>query len=253
MAPAQQRLGAAHAAARDVDFRLVVQFELAVADRVAQVGFEREALFFGLAHLLAIEAERAVRDAARGAHRSLGAAQEQVERCAVAREHADAGVHGNFDVVTFDRERLAQRCADRLDRHFRRNGRSADARQHHELVAGETSEHVAAREHAAQTLGQQAQHLIADLVAERVVDRLEAVDVEHRDRERRAGAVRGGDGLLGGRDDRDPRRQTRQGVTVIRGSGARQRMPLLQLPQAQGEPGRRGRSANGNEARSRQQ
>ena len=54
--------------------------------------------------------------------------------------------------------------------------------QHNELVTGDASQGVTWAQNLAQALGHGHQHLIADPVAERVVDALEPVEVdeEHR-------------------------------------------------------------------------
>ena len=44
MAPADQRFGAAHAVRRDVDLRLVVQLELTLFERAAQVVLQRQTI-----------------------------------------------------------------------------------------------------------------------------------------------------------------------------------------------------------------
>jgi len=64
--------------------------------------------------------------------------------------------------------------------------------QHQELVAAEAADHVPAEigpggvrgaQGAAQAAGDLAQHLVAGLMAQRVVDQLEAVEIEEHDRE----------------------------------------------------------------------
>ena len=65
------------------------------------------------------------------------------------------------------------------------------ARQHGELVAAETREHVVAARRAAEALDHRLQHLVADRVAVAIVDALEAVEVEQEDGVR--AARRGGE------------------------------------------------------------
>ena len=60
------------------------------------------------------------------------------------------------------------------------------AQQHGELVAAEPRERVAAPERAAQPLGDVAQQPVAVVVAERVVDLLEAVEVDQQQADRPA-------------------------------------------------------------------
>ena len=66
--------------------------------------------------------------------------------------------------------------------------------QEHELVAVHAGERVARPDHAGQPLGDGAQHLVADLVAVGVVDRLELVEVDEQhagERPRPLGALTG--------------------------------------------------------------
>ena len=55
------------------------------------------------------------------------------------------------------------------------------AAQHHELVAGEPADHVAAPDGRLEPLGQSQEHLVAAGVPERVVDQLEPVEVDEQD------------------------------------------------------------------------
>src|SRR5512140_3231210 len=57
MAPADERLDAGHAAAAEVDLRLVEDLDLAAAERVPQPRLEREPLMRDLVQLGRIEAE----------------------------------------------------------------------------------------------------------------------------------------------------------------------------------------------------
>ena len=61
--------------------------------------------------------------------------------------------------------------------------------QHRELVAAEAGEHVGVAQPRAQRLRDARDQLVAGAVAERVVDRLEVVEVEHQRRAARAVAL----------------------------------------------------------------
>ena len=63
--------------------------------------------------------------------------------------------------------------------------------QDRELVAAEPGDRVALADAFLQALGELHQQQVADVVAERVVDLLEAVEVEQQQRQRLAGARRG--------------------------------------------------------------
>ena len=69
-------------------------------------------------------------------------------------------------------------------------GRPGLALHDGEFVAAETSHRIDAAHHALQALGHRAQQRVADRMAERIVDALEAVEIEEHDRELVAAAER---------------------------------------------------------------
>ena len=90
------------------------------------------------------------------------------------------------------RERL-----DDLGRHLRRVLRLLQALEgHDELVAAQARERVALADAALHARGDLLEQQVADLVAERVVDVLEAVEVDEQQRERLPAAARSDDALL---------------------------------------------------------
>ncbi len=64
------------------------------------------------------------------------------------------------------------------------------------VAVGVQAEHVVGADQALQRCGELAQHLVGGLVADRVVDELEVVDVEEQDRELGALALGAGEHLL---------------------------------------------------------
>ena len=76
-------------------------------------------------------------------------------------------------------------------------GRFQAVPQQHELIAAQARQRVVAPQGAAQALGDRAQQRVAGGVAERIVDQLEAVQVEEQHREAAARARRGEDRLAG--------------------------------------------------------
>ena len=62
-------------------------------------------------------------------------------------------------------------------------GRPGAALHDGEFVAAEAGHRVGAAHHALQALGHRAQQRVADRMAERIVDALEAVEIEEHDRE----------------------------------------------------------------------
>ena len=101
---------------------------------------------------------------------------------AVGRRHGDADAGAELDHLAVDRERRLHRLDDALG-----NGRgvavTGDRRQEQgELVAAEAGEEIGLARRAPEPCRGLLQHLVADGVAMRVVDRLEVVEVdaEHR-------------------------------------------------------------------------
>ena len=75
-----------------------------------------------------------------------------------------------------------QHADDRARRRFDRARAIGGSDQHHELVAAEARHQSSGADRATQPIGRGAQQLIADRVAERVVDLLELVEVDEQQR-----------------------------------------------------------------------
>ena len=198
MAPAQQRLEARHPTVGEVDVGLVDEVHLPIGERACEVELEPAAVERrgGVRRLVKFETVAAV---------GLGAAQrgvgldQQVGRREVGRRGGD-----DAD-ARLDPQRAAaehQRLADR---------REQPPRQRHlclvvaggdddESVTLEPEQEAARAEHRLQPRAGHRQDRVAGGAAERVVDRAEAVEVEHQE-PGRAGALapqRRGDQPLGG-------------------------------------------------------
>ncbi len=182
--PAQQRLRAHDPPGGKLHLRLVVQQQLAARHAVAQVGLRLHRVARPGAHLLGEEAPGVAPRRLGAVHREVGVAQQVVLVGAVARVdgHADGGA---------DRHLLAlahQRRAHRSDHPSGQDLcvlRAAHAGlQDRELVAAEPRHRVAGLHQAGEALARGDEYLVAEMVAERVVDRLEAVEVDEVQRER---------------------------------------------------------------------
>src|SRR3954447_24782195 len=111
--------------------------------------------------------------------RAVGARQERRVGLALHRHrNADRDRHAEVGLL----DRLAQAAAG-----LERLVGVGDDEQRGELVAADAEERVAPAQRAAQGVGDVAKDLVAVLVAERVVEALEAVEVDEHDR--RAGAT----------------------------------------------------------------
>ena len=126
-------------------------------------------------------------------HRDVGAPQQRVRIVPVAREAGDSDAHPHLERHLVDANGLLD-ARDQLVGDLLELIRVAGvlARQNRELVAAEARDQTARADDLPQPRSEIAQQLVAEVVAERVVDLLEAVEVEQHHAERRPG---GGGGL----------------------------------------------------------
>jgi hypothetical protein len=195
VAPAQQRLRTDDPAAVQLDDGLVEQDELVALQGVLEVGFEGEPLHGVVAHGR-LEQPPAVGALTFGVvHRDVGVAQQVLGelvaglRLRRADRDADAGPHRQLPAL--DQDRLGQAVqhalgdGDGLRRH------REPVEQDHELVPAEPGDQVARADAVEQALGDHHEQPVAGVVAERVVDRLEAVEVEQEHGEPAGGRLAG--------------------------------------------------------------
>ena len=179
VAPAHERLDGDDAAQVEVDERLVEELELVALERVPQVLLELEALHHALAHVAVEELEARAAVVLGAVHGDVGVAHDRLGgvAAAVGDRDADRRVDEQGPVVDRDRHR------DRVEQPLGDLDRTALAgqalAQHGELVSAHARERVARRDQRLQAPGELGEQLVAALVAERVVDDLEAIDVEH--------------------------------------------------------------------------
>ena len=193
--PARERLDADDRARLELGLGLEEERDLAVLDRLAQAAGERQA-----ARAEAVEArlEHRVPAAALlgGVHRDVGALDQRLHARAVrgVAGHADARV--DLEREALDRERLAQ-AGEQLARDDVGVAGAAQLRQQHaELVAAEAGDRVVLAERLLEAVRDLLQQAVARVVAERVVDLLEVVEVDQHHGRGDVRAAPGGDRLL---------------------------------------------------------
>ena len=182
--PAQQRLDAGHLAAAGVRLRLVVQLEGPLLDGPRQVADQRQP-----ARAVRVAVGGVARHPGQAAlgvvHRDLGAAQQQRRRRPVPGSGGDAdrGHHVEGDLAQVERPRhVAGDPGDHaLDVHV------VAAEQDGELVAAEPGDDGLAALDLTKPPAHLAQQPVTHVVAEGVVDLLEAVDVHQQHRRRPVG------------------------------------------------------------------
>mmetsp|Transcript_6689 Transcript_6689/g.27999 ORF Transcript_6689/g.27999 Transcript_6689/m.27999 type:complete len:689 (+) Transcript_6689:1417-3483(+) len=186
--PAHQRLGADDAALLQVDLGLQVQAQLVGLDRMAQLGQQRQRLLAACVQLGVIDQAAALLGLG-GIHGQLGAAQQQVDVLAMLGKQGDADAGAQVDGFVVDLQRLLEVLQDGQGR-LAGGARVGLGQQHRELVARQPREHrMGRRAQRLQALGHALQQPVPDLVAEHVVDMLEAVQVQHQHGARRVAVV----------------------------------------------------------------
>ena len=189
MVPARQRLDADDLFAAGIHDRLVGGGEAVVLDGVEQVAFEELSVGQVGVHRRVVDAGAVAALVLGAIERHVGVAQNVggVAGAAVDRRDADRGA--DDDVVAADHVGRADRGDDAAGDRLQRIGIGLAMGDDGEFVAAEAGHQILAAHDAAQPLGDVEDELVADVMAERVVDVLEVieVDVEHR-RRRAAGA-----------------------------------------------------------------
>ena len=179
MLPAHERLDADHAAAAERDLGLEVQDELVVVERVTQLAQELEAL--GRVGVARGGVGLDVRARALGlVHRHVGVAQERRDVLAVVGLQRDADRGAELDGDAGDVEREGQGTVQARG-HLADGAAMGHDGQDGELVAAEAGQDVVAAQQLAQARGDVDEQAIALLVAHRVVDLLEAVEVDEHE------------------------------------------------------------------------
>ena len=201
--PAHQRFGADRLAGPEVDTRLVGEDDLAPVEGAAQLVLEGESANRPFLHRLREEAVAAARGL-RGVERRIGALAQVVARSPVVRVDRDADTRRRIEALPHDLHRLADRGQHALRDQLRVGG-AVDAREHdRELVAPEPgdadvrggpillidADHVLGAHRIGEARRDDPQQLVAGVVAQAVVDQLEAVEIDVDEAELGALALR---------------------------------------------------------------
>ena len=181
MRPTAERLDAHHHFPAVVDDRLIGDPQAVVLDRGAQLVFQELALDQVRIHRRVVDAGSIAALVLRPVERQIGMAHDVGRAADILVDDGDADAGADDDGLIGD----GVGRADGGDhaRGDRLQGRVIEAAggDDGELVAAEPGDHVVATQGAGEPLGDAADELVADRVAERVVDILEVVeiDVEH--------------------------------------------------------------------------
>ena len=194
MTPAHERLEVIRAFVVEIDDRLVVHLELLAFHRRAELGLQPETGHHPGVHRGVEHGTRTAAARLGVVHRDVGIAQHVlgVRMGAAADRDADAGRHRDLVPVELDRRRdpRLHPLHDRPDR-----ARFDAMEQHRELVTAEPCREIGLTQPGAQPLADRGQEAISHVVTERVVDELEAVEVEEHHGVAQLGRLAGlGDG-----------------------------------------------------------
>src|SRR6266852_806290 len=181
--PAQQRFDPGDRAGRNVDLGLVVHAELAPLQAVPQAGLQRELLRRVRLQLGGKEAESVAAPFLGAVHGDVRSREQRLRVAAVGRISADPDAQRDVELLPVDLAELGH-GREQLPGDLGQRGRVAQLLdQQHELVSAEARDDVALAHAVCQALGGFLQHPVAELVAERVVDVLETVEVHEEERD----------------------------------------------------------------------
>ena len=164
----------------DVHLRLVVQHELAVLQRLAQLVLQRERRRGALGHRLRVEHE-GLAPVLAPPQRGLGVLQQRLGVGAVVRVERDAGLGRGAQLAAVQRERLAEALVrQRLHPAARLRAPLHRPQQHGELVRADARD-LGAAGRAREPPGRLHEQRVARRAAERFVDGAKALEVHQRD------------------------------------------------------------------------
>ncbi len=192
--PAHQRLDPDRAPGLHVGYRLVVQDELAIVDRPAELAQERQAARAVPVALHRVELVAGVR-LLRDVHRHVGPLHERRDVLPVLREERDADAGVDVQRKPVDRERVLESFEDLVGDHHGAGCVRHAGQQDRELVAAQSCDRVAVAEQRLQPGPDHLQQHVAGVVPQRVVDLLETVEVDDHHAHRFAVAPRRQDRL----------------------------------------------------------
>ena len=181
--PPDQCLEAQKGVGHDVEDGLVVQFQFVVGQRQAEGAFQFQAPVGAHPHLTVEQRHTSTAGLLGRVHGQVGLLYQFAAGDA-RRAHGDTDAHRDLVLATVDDDRLPHDVDESLGDAFGLVGVQLVAAHHHELVATQPSDQIAAASRLAQPRGHRAQQLIADSVTQAVVDNLEPIEIaeQHRDR-----------------------------------------------------------------------
>ncbi len=191
-----QRLETHDLPAPGVYARLVVEQHPILFERPAKRFLEPQAAGGGLLHLGSEVNEAVLAALFAVVHGDVGAPQQSLGAAPIVRVGADADAGRDVHEVLAYLEEVGEGPRGALRQLVGGHPRIGATHQHRELVTAEARQHLPRREAVAQALGNGHQHPVARGVPERVVHRLQVVEVEEQHGQFRLRRGRLGQGLL---------------------------------------------------------
>jgi len=178
MAPAQQGFAAGHLVVTKIDQRLVMDFEAAVRERLAQILLHGKPRLRACIHGRLEEAMGSAPIGLGGIHRQIGILDELIQIGAVLRSQRNAYAGIGRELVTEALIGLPNRVMNSRHKFHDIGDISNSGLNHRKLVATQTCDEISVSDAAPDAGSHGLQQLVADMMSERVVDALELVDVD---------------------------------------------------------------------------
>ena len=211
MLPAQQGFGPDRLAVAGIKFGLVVQAELVMFQRLPQV-LQQLQLFARVGVHRHVKEAVAVFTATFGVvHRGVSVHQQFFGALAIAGVQRNTDARRDLQVMLIHPKALGQQ-ADLAGGHLRCVVGPGQTHQQHKFIAANARQGVLAAQLLAQTQGHFTQQAVAHVMAKRIVDRFEAVQVDKHQRKAAALLRDLGHGLADPVSQQDAVRQPGQGV-----------------------------------------
>ncbi len=182
MVPAHQGLEADHHVVLDTHDGLVVQIERIVGQGLAQVLHQDAALFGPVLEVGGIEAELPAPAVLRDIERKVGAVDQVLAVDAVVGRDRDAHRRADGRALVADRIGLREHLDDLVGELAERAAIVHVGQDDLEFVAAQPADLALVEHDMMKPVGHLLEQFIACLMAERVVDLLEAVEIDHHHR-----------------------------------------------------------------------
>ena len=213
--PADQGLDADHLLCRQIDLRLVLEEEFVARHRLQQAALQVHALLQLEVHVGGEKLERVLAEFLGPVHRGIGILQQRGTVSAVVREAGHPDAAAQLHRVTAQ----VQRFTDRVHQPFeglayRLVGRWLIEQHDHEFVATQSHDGVGGPHGPGQARRHLDEQLVAHVVSEAVVDRLEVVQIHEGHGDMALVAFRVAQGLVQAVVEQGSVGQTRQHVML---------------------------------------